>query len=141
MYNYLFYKKNDLCVIEDWNKDVHGSSGEKQFDNFLKAKKLVYTSVNDEYDINSYPNNIDFIENWSYMIQNIFPTHLTKPYIALADVYIFNNYCFAIDKTKYIIKIQLIWKKYYKNLIKKINIAKKPNSIIYRELYGKYPDK
>ena len=56
-----FLKKKDLCIIENWKKDIHGSSNDPQFDKFLSTRKINYTSFNDEYDINSRNNLFDFI--------------------------------------------------------------------------------
>ena len=138
----IFLKKCDLCIIESWSKDIHGSSQDPQFDKFLSTRKINYTSFNDEYDINSRNNLFDFIDNWSYMI-GLGEVYFTgaSPYIAIADTYIYRDYCLCVDKTYLIIKLQRIWKEYYKKLQTKIKIAKKPHSIMYREIYGRIPNK
>lgn len=138
-YNNYYYKKYELCVIENWDKCIHGSSGDKKLDLFLKTKKVNYTSLDDEYDSNSRGNLIDFIDHWKYMLNTFFPVYPTIPHLALANTYVFCNYALCIDKTDVIVVLQRKWKKYYKSLKQRIAIAKCPYSLISREVYGRFP--
>ena len=54
-----FYKK-ELCVIEKWTEKTHCSTGDVLFDEYLENKYINYTSFNDEYDMFSNSNVIDF---------------------------------------------------------------------------------
>ena len=125
--NYL--DKNKLIVVQNWSKLEHGATGYNRLDNYFKTKKLVITTFCDEYDASSSEHIIDFINDWSlrierYRLSNYIdinePTLDLTPYFALADTYIFKDYCFAVDKTYLIKKIQRKWRAYYNRLKHKI---------------------
>ena len=143
-----YFDKNKIVILQNWCKEKHGSTGYNTYDNYFKTKNLVITTFNDDYDVASDDNIISFLDYWSERItQYRFagwvdfnnPNFNITPWIALADTYIYKDYCFAIDKTYLIIRIQRKWRSYYNKLKDKIRIAKQIRSIIYRETYGKFP--
>lgn len=139
-------EKNKIVIVQKWNKHIHGSTGNLKFDNYFDTKNLVITTFDDEYDTSSDSDIIDFINYWSEHIANFnlsgmgyFNNPNLNPTIALADTYIYKGYCFAIDKTYLIIRLQRKWRTYYNELMKQIKIRKQTRSIIFREVFGKYP--
>jgi hypothetical protein len=94
-------------ILEKYNKDIHGSTNDYQFNNLLHYKSISFETKEDKQSIQEFINSI--------------PVYL-QPNILLHKIYYFNDYCFGIDETRLIIKIQRLWRKCKKNIIKKYNI-------------------
>jgi len=66
----------------------------------------------------------------------------TPGYLEIAEcIYLTSNHCVSIIKTHWLKIIQRVWKKIHKLRKLIITMRSQPNSLKYREIYGKWPDK
>ena len=113
--------KYNLVLCELYNNEIHGvSSGEINY-HYLTHLRLKFLDT-------------EFIKNF---LTNFSP----ESKLEIAEcIYLPSDHCVSIIKTYWIKLIQRTWKKIYKeqkNIIKK---RSNPNSLKYREIYGKWPN-
>jgi len=138
----------NISICELYNRQLHGYANtlrENVLYHYLiyeRYKKLNIEYIN--YTINHLKNehnnlndkNHDIFRNYRQILNN---KNYIKPEITEC-IYLDTGHCVAIIKTLWIKLIQRKWKSIYKErklcLIHRCN----PNSIKYREIYGKWPN-
>ena len=138
--------KYNIIMCELYNELIHGISNEEIYTHYLVICKFnkfnirkirtVSTFYNTEY-IQRLPNITPhtIFRNYSNIILN---ENYIKPEIAKC-IYLQNGECVAILKTFWLRLIQRTWKTIYRQKIQIIKKRCKPESIIYRQITGKWP--
>lgn len=139
--------KYNIVLCELYNKNIHGISENKTVKyNYLTIcrykvfNKSIYNDAKYyNYKYNSYYNikNHEIYKNYKNIISK--PNYI-KPEISEC-IYLKSGECISILKTYLIRLIQRTWKNIYKKRIEIMKIRFQPNSIKYREIYGRWPDK
>lgn len=109
--------KYNIVICELYNNQIHGVSSDEINYHYLTRLRLKWLDT-------------DFLTN--------FPG---QPKLEIAEcIYLPSYHCISILKTIWIKLIQRAWKKIYKERKLIISLRRKPNSIKYREIYGKWPN-
>jgi hypothetical protein len=110
--------KYNLVLCERYNKQLHGISTDEinyHYLTYLRFKK---------FDIN--------------VVETLNPSQ--QIHLEIAEcIYLPSQHCVSILKTFWIRLIQRVWKKIYKDRLIITRHRCSPNSIKYREIYGKWP--
>lgn len=83
-------------IVEKYNKETHGPLCKTRYDKYLSNKYLSFENKEKEESAK------DFFLVWQDSAETI----------TLKNVYQFNNYYFAKDRSDIIVKIQKLWKSY-----------------------------
>ena len=140
----------NIGLIEKWHERIHPVD-DKKLARWLENQNMrciSFSEVTYDYPEVAYDYQ-EFIYNMRRLLENFYlfnphgyPTRewfYFKPRLAVFRIFYHENLSIACDKTYLLSNIQKKWKKYYTNLQKRKRIAKKPRSIIYREIYGRFP--
>jgi len=111
-----------IAYVEQWDPIIHGISehGFKPYGHYINTISPI--SLDTFYSL--HPSSFKIMRNNKYIT------------LEIIKHYTLHEYTLSILLTNKIRLFQIIWKKSY---YKKLNHRKKLQSLIYRELFGKFP--
>jgi hypothetical protein len=148
--------KYELAIC-DFHIDYLYGKDETSSKNIEQFHRVIYTIDKNEFYNNNYVNQIYLLNNiYCHLLENgrIIPQNnnstirniskiLSQPNRIKVDIIEYHELeeleSVAVLKTFWLRILQRKWKKYYKTLQSKINMAKKFHNIQYRTIHGRFP--
>jgi hypothetical protein len=136
----------NISICELYNKKLHGNADNMEvlyhyliYERYKKLNleyiNLAIENIKNEYN-NLNNKNHDIFRNYREIVNNF---NYIKPEITEC-IYLNTNHCIAIIKTIWLRLIQRKWKSICKERKLCISMRCRPNSLKYKEIYGKWPN-